>query len=246
MSARLQGGLIALISALALAGFCWPLLFPQLGVQSDIAGYLAIALVGFGAVLLILVFDRGVWATSQLALLAGLAALAGATRVATSGVAGFELVFLVVILAGISLGPRFGMLVGVLSILLSSVFFGGLGPWTAFQTFAVGWVGAGAGFVGLVAKTLRSKVIISAGYAVLASYLFGLIMNLWFWPFATGPSTSISFSPEAPLAQNLSSFLLYSLTTSTIGWDSVRAISLAVAIALVGRPILQVLSRVRG
>jgi hypothetical protein len=171
-----------------------------------------------------------------------LAAIAAATRIATSGVGGFELIFVVVILGAAALGARFGFLLGASAILLSSLFFGGIGPWTAFQMFAVGWVGAGAGLIG---KRLEKKLKIwhLAAYAAASAYLFGLIMNLWFWPFAVGPQTSISFNPEASIWQNLASFLTYSLVSSTLTWDTVRALSSAILILLIGKPFIQTLRR---
>jgi energy-coupling factor transport system ATP-binding protein len=178
----------------------------------------------------------------QIALLGILAALAAGTRIATSGVGGFEFVFVVVILGAAALGARFGFLLGATAILLSSLFFGGVGPWTAFQLFAVGWVGAGAGLIGK-RLGLHLKSWHLAGYAVLASYLFGLIMNLWFWPFAVGPQTSVSFNPEADLTQNIASFFSYSLISSTLTWDTVRAVSSAVLILLIGKPFIQTLRR---
>jgi len=83
------------------------------------------------------------------------------------------------------------------------------------------------------------------GYGVLASYVFGLLTNLWFWPFAVGAGTGISYTPGAPLATNLSSFLLYSLLTSTAGWDTLRAVTTIIGIAVVGRAILAALRRVK-
>jgi energy-coupling factor transport system ATP-binding protein len=81
-------------------------------------------------------------------------------------------------------------------------------------------------------------------YGILASYLFGLLTNLWFWPFAVGAGTGISYVPGAPLGTKLSSFLLYSLVTSTAGWDTLRAVTTIVGIAVVGRAIVAALRRV--
>jgi hypothetical protein len=75
--------------------------------------------------------------------------------------------------------------------------------------------------------------------------LFGLLTNLWFWPFAVGAGTGISYEPGAPLGTNLSSFLLYSLVTSTAGWDTLRAITTIIGIAVVGSAILAALRRVK-
>lgn len=84
-----------------------------------------------------------------------------------------------------------------------------------------------------------------AAYGVAASYLFGLVMNLWFWPFAVGAGTSISYSPGAPVGENLGSFLVYSLVTSTASWDTIRAVTTVVGLALVGRAVLAALRRAK-
>jgi energy-coupling factor transport system ATP-binding protein len=60
-----------------------------------------------------------------------------------------------------------------------------------------------------------------------------------------GTGTGISYVPGAPLATNLSSFLLYSLLTSTAGWDTLRAVTTVIGIAVVGRAILASLRRVK-
>ena len=195
--------------------------------------------------MLLWTLDRGFIGPKQLATLGGLAALASATRIATAGVAGFELVFLFVILGGFAYGPKFGFLLGALTIILSSIFFGGFGPWTAFQLFAVGWVGLGAGLLGRISSAKKLRLLMLAGYAGLSSYVFGLVMNLWFWPFATGPDSSISYRADAELSENLASFALYSLASSTLTWDTVRAVSLVLAILLVGKPVLAVLARAK-
>jgi hypothetical protein len=60
-----------------------------------------------------------------------------------------------------------------------------------------------------------------------------------------GAGTGISYVPGAPVGTNLSSFLLYSLVTSTAGWDTLRAATTIIGIALVGRAILAALQRVK-
>lgn len=231
------------VSLAALASFAWPLVNPATAAVES--GYLAIIATFALAFALVWLFDSSTFAVNYLALLGSLAALAAVTRIATSGVAGFELVFLVVILGGAALGPSFGFQLGALTIVLSSLFFGGIGPWTPFQVFAVGWVGLFAGLLGKLKLTQGKKIVLLAGYAVLASYLFGLIMNLWFWPFSVGLDSSISYSPQAGFAQNVANFLLYTLTTSTLSWDSVRAVVLAVGILTLGKPALAVLARTK-
>ena len=82
-------------------------------------------------------------------------------------------------------------------------------------------------------------------YCVIASYAFGLAMNLWFWPFAVGSGTGISYEAGAPLPVNLGSFLVYSLVTSTVTWDTLRAITTVIGLVVVGRAILAALRRAK-
>lgn len=239
----LQQSLFTLVSLVALLGFSWPLILPA--KQELNPGYLVVVAVAALAFIAIWIFDRTLVGANYLALLGTLSALGAATRIATSGVAGFELVFLIVILGGAAIGAGFGFQLGALTVLVSSIFFGGFGPWTPFQLFAVGWVGLGAGLVGKLRLSSRPKVVALAAYAVVSSYLFGLIMNLWFWPFALTGDSTISYDPTAPISDNLASFLLYTLTTSTLGWDSVRAIVLVISILLLGPSVLAILRRTK-
>jgi energy-coupling factor transport system ATP-binding protein len=122
--------------------------------------------------------------------------------------------------------------------------WGSIGPWTPFQIFACAWVGAGAGLLPRRVRG-RAELWMLCGYGAVASYLFGLLLNLWFWPFAVGAGTGISYEPGAPLGTNLSSFLLYSLVTSTAGWDTLRAVTTIIGIVVVGRAVLAAFRRVK-
>ena len=81
-----------------------------------------------------------------------------------------------------------------------------------------------------------------AGYGALASFAFGVAMNLSFWPFAVGTGTGLSFVPGGGLGTNLHRLLLFSVATS-LGWDLGRALTTAVGVALVGGPVLVLLRR---
>ena len=245
MPRGVEFAVLAAANILALAAFCWPLLAAALPEDAAAAlPYAALAIAPLAAVAVVVSLDGSVRSAHTVALLGVLAAVGSAVRVASTGVGGVEAVFILLILAGRAFGPRFGMLLGAATIALSSALWGGIGPWTPFQIFACAWVGAGAG---LLPRRVRGKAELwmLGGYGILASYLFGLLTNLWFWPFAVGAGTGISYVPGAPLATNLSSFLLYSLLTSTAGWDTLRAITTIIGITLVGRAILAALRRVK-
>ena len=240
---RLRSLALTVLSLAALAVFFWPLWVDASYQEQSLAGVLAVVAAAVIAIATLVVFAGELIGPKQLALLGLLAALGAALRVATGGTGGFELVFLVVIIAGAALGPKFGFLLGAMTILVSSIFFGGFGPWTAFQLFATAWVGAGAGLVSRRFGSWRIPAL--ALYGVVSSYIFGLVMNLWFWPFAVGPTTSISYVADAGIAENLTSFLTYSLLSSTLTWDTVRAISVAGALVIFGRPLIRTLERAK-
>ncbi|MET3350890.1 UNVERIFIED_ORG: energy-coupling factor transport system ATP-binding protein [Arthrobacter sp. UYEF1] len=236
---------LAAANLLALAAFCWPLLaaaFPEDAAAA--LPYAALAIAPLAVIAIVVSMDGSVRSAHTVALLGVLAAVGSAVRVASTGVGGVEAVFILLVLAGRAFGARFGMLLGAATIALSSALWGGIGPWTPFQIFACAWVGAGAG---LLPRRVRGKAELwmLCGYGAVASYLFGLLTNLWFWPFAVGAGTGISYVPGASLGTNMSSFLLYSLVTSTAGWDTLRAITTIVGIAVVGQAILAALRRVK-
>jgi hypothetical protein len=243
---------LVLSSLLALGAFSWPLLTNALpGDARAAVPFVIFGLVPALIVAVSLLLDGSISSSKTLAMLGLLAAVGAAVRIASSGVGGFEAVFIVLILGGRAYGARFGFLLGMLTIAVSSVLWGGFGPWTAFQMFAAGWVGAGAGLIpggtsGNPDRVARRREIIwLMGYGVIASYLFGALMNLWFWPFGVGPDTNISYVPGGSLPENLSRFGVYTLMTSTLTWDTVRALTTSIGLALIGVPALKALRRAK-
>ena len=64
------------------------------------------------------------------------------------GVGGFGPVCFLVLCSGYIVGTSFGFLAGALSMLVSALAGGGVGPWVPFPILAVGWVGVAAGLAG--------------------------------------------------------------------------------------------------
>lgn len=241
----LEIAVLAAANVLALGAFCWPLLAAALPEDAAAAvPFAALAIAPLAVVAVVVSLDGSVRSAHTVALLGVLAAVGSAVRVASTGVGGVEAVFILLILAGRAFGARFGMLLGAATIAVSSALWSGIGPWSPFQIFACAWVGAGAGLLPRRVRG-RAELWMLCAYGVVASYVFGLLTNLWFWPFAVGAGTGISYAPGAPLATNLSSFLLYSLLTSTAGWDTLRGITTIIGIAVVGRAILAAFRRAK-
>ena len=80
-----------------------------------------------------------------------------------------------------------------------------------------------------------------AAYAAAVGLAFGVVMNLWFWPFASyGPE--VSYVAGAPLVENLRHYAVFYVTTS-MAWDLGRSLVSLLVIGLAGRPLLRALRR---
>ncbi len=236
--------LLAVTSLVGVVGFCWPLLLH--GTLADEQAHAADAPWIFIAVLPLLLavvlseLAEGSLDAKAVALLGILAACGAALRVPSPGVAGFEPVFFLLIPAGRVMGRGFGFVLGALTIVVSALITGGVGPWLPFQMFGAAWMGFGAGC--LPPARGRAEIGLLAGYALVAGILYGTLLNLWFWPFGADTATSFAFVPGAGVLHNLHSFLFFDLTTS-LGFDIPRGITNAVLVLFLGRPVLAALRR---
>lgn len=251
-----SGAVLAIASIAGLFLFAWPLLIPVTPgwTHSQDAPIAFAALLPLIVMLVLSQLSDGGMDTRTLALLGVLTAINAALRPALgAGTAGIESVFFLLILSGWAFGAGFGFLLGMTSLAISAIFTAGVGPWLPFQMLAAGWVGLGAGLLpghGRRHATL-SQLAMLIGYGVLAAFFFGAIMNLWSWPTLTGiatpgftgPAGGLDYVPGAPWLDNFRRFGLYTLLTSTAGWDTGRAISTSLMLAILGRPILDVLQR---
>ncbi len=235
-------------TTLALASFAGAIAFgwPLLRVPVDGVGHATDAPLVFLILLPILVvvvlaeIAGGGIDSKALAMLGVLSAIGAALRPLGAGTAGIETTFFLLVLAGRVFGPGFGFVLGSTTLFASALLTGGVGPWLPFQMLAASWVGLGAGL--LPPARGRREIVMLAGYAAVAALAFGLLMNLWFWPFVLGEDTAISYLAGAPIGENLHRLLLYSLATS-MGWDVLRALTTVALILLVGPAVLGVLRR---
>ncbi|GAB3998354.1 ECF transporter S component [Nocardioides marmoraquaticus] len=239
---------LVVASLLGLAMFCWPLLLQvPPDAQSVQPPFLLTALLPVVAVVCLAELTEGGMDAKVLAMLGVLTAVNAVLRGLGAGIAGIETVFFLLVLAGRVFGPGFGFVLGCTSMFASALLTGAVGPWLPFQMVAAAWVGLGAG---LLPRRLRGRAEIAAlvAYAVVASYAFGLAMNLMSWPFLLGVEVpghdgGLSFVPGAPLLDNLHRFAIYTLLTSTGGWDTGRAVTTAIALVVLGPAVLTTLRR---
>jgi energy-coupling factor transport system substrate-specific component len=238
------------VTAVSIAAFGWPLFAGNGSAvnggglpHSNDAPWLFVALLPLLLAVLFAELSDGSLDAKGVAMLGVLAACGAAMRPLGAGVTGFNAVFFLLVPAGRVFGRGFGFVLGALTLFASALLTAGVGPWLPFQMLAAGWIGM---FAGVLPRARgRAELVLLADYGALASIAYGFVLNLWFWPFGSanvGTAGAVAFLPHAPLADNLRRWLSFSLTTS-LGFDVPRAAVTALALLLVGRPVLLALRR---
>ena len=233
---------MAVTSLVGLFGFGWPFLDPRLASShSTDAPWLFVAIVPLLFAVVLAELGEGALDAKTVAVLGVLAGVGAALRPLSGGATGFSFEFVLLILAGRALGRGFGFVLGALTLMASALVTAGVGPWLPFQMVGAAWVGFGAGC--LPRATGRAELALLAAYGAVSGLLFGLLLNLSFWPFARYYPAQIAFLPHAGLTTNLLHWWRFDVTTS-LGFDVPRAVGNVVLVLLVGRPVLAALHRV--
>jgi energy-coupling factor transport system substrate-specific component len=233
--------IVAMASFIGFVAFLWPFV-----VAPGKFGDTSMAPLMFGALLVLvlaIVFAEiasGGIDAKAIAMLGVLSAIGAALRPLGAGTAGVEMVFFILVIAGRVFGPGFGFVLGCTTLFASALITGGVGPWMPYQMFGCAWVGLFAGL--LPPATGRREVFMLALYGAFSGYLFGFMLNLSFWPFYLDPQSSIAYVPGGSLAVNVHRYLIFDATTS-LGWDTGRAITNFVLILLVGSAMLATFRR---
>ena len=247
---RRSAAVLLLASLAGLMMFVWPLLVRvQPGTTRVDPPFVFLALLPVLVGVVLAELSEGGLDSKVLAMLGVLTAINAVLRGLSAGTGGVELVFFLLVLAGRVFGAGFGFVFGCTTLFASALLTGGVGPWLPFQMLAAAWVGLGAGCLPRRVQG-RGEIVLLMGYGILAAYAYGLLMNLSGWPFALGVEVpghagSLSFVPGAPVWENLHRFGIYTLLTSTGSFDTGRAITNAVAIAVLGPAVLATLRRAR-
>jgi energy-coupling factor transport system substrate-specific component len=226
-------------SVLSATGFLWPFFYSSAEIaQTQLIFWGAI---GIAVLLVIIEVSNSRLDAKSVALLGILAAIIAALRPLGAGAVGIEPMWFILILSARVFGPSFGFLLGVISMFASALLTGGMGPWLGYQIFAAAWVGMLAGFLPKKV-TPKLEILMLALYGVIASMLFGILMDLQFWPWTLGSGTQLSYIPGGMLSENLSRFFTFHFLTA-MAWDVPRAIFTATLILVTGRSILSALYR---
>lgn len=237
---------VLLASAVGVVAFFWPFLAAAdsavVAHAADAPWLFAVVVPLVLAVLLADVADGGLDAKG-VALLGVLSAAAAALRPFGGGQAGFEPMWIVLVLGGRALGPGFGFCLGAIGMFASALVTGGVGPWLPFQMIGAAWIGLGAGL--LPRAKGRAEIALLAAYSFVACIAYGFLLNLWFWPFLSTDGTlspALSYVPGAPAAENLQAWLRFDVATS-LGFDIPRAVLTVALVVVAGRVVLVALRR---
>ena len=166
------------------------------------------------------------------------------------GPGGFSAFYILPILCGYVFGGLFGFLLGSLSVLVSALFTGGVGPWMPFQMLAIGWIGLLSSalpkhFMSTLWHAKAEKWLL-AGWGALIGIIFGLIINLWSWPYIAATTSALPDSqlwqPGAGLSGALQRYAAFYLATS-LPWDLWTGTGNALLMLFLGPPILRLLKR---
>jgi energy-coupling factor transport system substrate-specific component len=242
---------LTIVSALGLVAFFWPLFTPHLTVRvsdgslshSADAPWLFVALLPLLLAIVVAEIADGGIDAKAVAMLGVLAACGAALRPLGAGATGVQPIFFLLIPAGRVLGRGFGFVLGALTLFASALLTAGVGPWLPFQMIGAGWVGFLAGC--LPRATGRREIWLLACYGVVAGLAYGLLLNMWFWPFSvsgTGAGPGLAYVPGDSLVANLHRFLAFDAATS-LGFDIPRAATNFILVLVAGRPVLAALRR---
>ena len=178
---------------------------------------------------------RGTVGGAKLVALLGVLVAINATLRLLPTFAGASPVFLLIILVGYAYGPALGYLMGALTLFVSAIMTGGIGPWLPYQMLGAGWMGMTCGWLPDLRRRPRAERAMLAACGVGWGLLYGAILNLWFWPFALSPGVTMGGEMLAQYA------VFYALTS--LAYDSARAVALAALLLALATPLLRVLRR---
>ena len=235
------------------------------------APLLTAVLVGLSVVALLVELQGRSLSAKTVAMLGVLVAVTSVLRfleVAFPLPGGFSPIFAPIIIAGYVFGGRFGFLMGTFTLLTSGLITGGVGPWLPYQMFTAGWAGLTSGWLKQLttpfkpggsqhpsrgtdqnrrgrsaAGTSHFDVIILCLFGLIWGLLYGVIINVYFWPFAAGPAEQ-TWAPGIGLGETLARYGAFYVVTS-LAWDLARGVGNVTLILVLGMPMIKALERFR-
>lgn len=153
-------------------------------------GLLSAEIVFIAIVFLYRGFEKSRVSSREIAIIAVLGTVAAVGRVPFAALPNIQPVTFLVIVSGYVFGARAGFMVGSTAAVVSN-FFLGQGPWTPWQMFTWGLAGSSAAFFSAAFPQAGRWGMVAFLFAW--GYIYGWIMNLWFWTAFISPLNWQSF-----------------------------------------------------
>ena len=249
----LQNATLVIVSIAGLLAFALPFLISALpnaagevSSRTVEASLLLALIVGGSLIVAVAELVRGPGSGNQarsVALLGSLVAIDATLRLVPTFL-GASPIFALIVLVGYVFGPRFGFVMGALTLLLSAAITAGVGPWLPFQMLCTGWIGFISGWLPRWTSA-RAELAAAAALGALMGFAYGALMNLYSWPFAApGVTTDVGlyWSPGLSLMESIQRYTTFYVATSLVH-DATRAIATALLIMIAGAPVIGLLRR---
>jgi energy-coupling factor transport system substrate-specific component len=209
--------------ALGSAAFLLPLLFPQFSGSGLGWGLVVTVMVVLIILAFAFAFESSTLSSREIALTAMLGTISAVARIPFAAIPSVQPCTFFIICSGYVFGPLAGFMVGAVTALVSN-FFLGQGPWTPYQMFAWGLVGVMAALL----RKLHAGIALLVVFGLVCGYLYGWIMNTWYWLSFAYPFT-------------LKTFLVYQ--ASSLWFDTLHAFSNTLLLVIFGRKVINILER---
>jgi energy-coupling factor transport system substrate-specific component len=185
--------------------------------------FVSIAILGF-----FFEFERAATGAKEIALVSMLGAISALSRLPFAAMMNFQPCTFFIICSGYVFGPVAGFMVACLTALISNLFLG-QGPWTPYQMFTWGLVGMSAAWLRkFPLSSPRVKIIVLTSFGFLWGWLYGVIINIWFWTHFVYPLT-------------LKTYILTLL--NAVVWDATHALANVFFVGLFGFKVIKILER---
>lgn len=204
-----------------------------IGGRSYVAGSVAVVLCSL--VPFFVRFESRRPQARELVIVAVMAALAVASRLAFAWAPGFKPIFAVIMVSGVALGPSTGFFVGAVSALASNFLFG-QGPWTPWQMLGFGLCGFVFGLLARAGVLPRNRW--SVRQKVVACVLGFLVMLLLCGPVLDTSSLFFMLSRITP--EGVAAVYLAGAPVNAI-----HGVATAITLFLLANPLLGKLDRLR-
>jgi energy-coupling factor transport system substrate-specific component len=215
---------LVLIVFVGVTAFTLPLMNAQFGSLIN-WGLVATVLVLLSVFAFFFEFEAASIGSKEIALIAMLSTISAVLRVPFAAMPNIQPCTYLIICSGYVFGPVSGFMVGAVTPLVSN-FFLGQGPWTPYQMFAWGLVGISAAYL----RRFNPGRVWLIIFGIIWGYLYGWIMNTWFWASFIYPLT-------------LRTFFVYQL--NSVWFDTFHAIGNALFLGLFGMKTITILERFR-